>query len=105
MINLTQFQDILADAMFAGNGIVAGLVIFAVTLAVVFVVLKQNVFASLVIAIPVAFIYSLLGLLSNDMLLLLIVICVLGLATVGKRTLGERGCSAASSIRASSSAA
>lgn len=105
MIDLSQFQDILADALFAGNSTVAGLVIFAVTLAIIFVVLNKNVFASLVIAIPVAFIYSLLGLLSTDMLLLLIVICVLGLATVGKRTLGERRCSAASSTRASSSGA
>ncbi len=105
MIDLSQFQDILADSLFAGNGTVAGLVIFAITLAVIFVVLNQNIFASLVIAIPVAFIYSLLGLLSTDMLLLLIVICVLGLATVGKKTLGERGCSAASWTRDSSSAA
>lgn len=89
MIDLTQFQDILADALFAGNGTAAGLVIFAITLAIIFVVLNQNIFASLVIAIPVAFIYSLLGLLSTDMLLLLIVICVLGLATIGKKTLGE----------------
>lgn len=101
MISISQFQDVLADALFAGNATVAGLVIFAITLAVIFVVLNQNIFASLVIAIPVAFIYSLLGVLGNDMLLLLIVICVLGLATVGKKTLGDRGCSAASSTRAS----
>lgn len=89
MIDLNQFQDILADGLFSGNDVVAGLVIFIVTLAVIFVLLKQNVFASLVVAIPVAFVYSLLGLLGSDMLLLLIVICVLGLATVGKKTLGE----------------
>lgn len=89
MIDLNQFQDILADGLFSGNDVVAGLMIFIVTLAVIFVLLKQNIFASLVVAIPVAFVYSLLGLLGSDMLLLLIVICVLGLATVGKKTLGE----------------
>lgn len=89
MIDLTQFQSILADGLFAGNEIVAGAVIFIVTLAIIFVLMKKNVFASLVIAIPVAFVYSLLGVLDNNMLLLLIVICVLGLATIGKKTLGE----------------
>lgn len=89
MIDLNQFQSILADGLFAGNLTVAGLVIFVTVLAVIFVLLNKNVFASLVIAIPVAFVFSLLGLLGGDILLLLIVICVLGLATVGKRTLGE----------------
>ena len=89
MIDLNQFQSLLADGLFSGNELVAGLVIFVVTLAVIFVVLKQNVFASLVVAIPVAFIYSMLGILGSEMLLLLIVICVLGLATIGKKTLGE----------------
>lgn len=89
MIDLNQFQSILADGLFSGNTTVAGLVMFVVVLAIMFVLLKKNVFASLVIAIPVAFIFSLLGLLGGDMLLLLIVICVLGLATIGKKTLGE----------------
>lgn len=89
MIDLNQFQSILADGLFSGNETVAGLIMFVVTLAVIFVILKKNVFASLVIAIPIAFVFSLLGLLGGDMLLLLIVVCVLGLATVGKKTLGE----------------
>lgn len=89
MITIDQFQSILADGLFAGNEVVAGLVIFILTLAMIFVVLKSNIFASLVVAIPIAFVYSLLGILGSDMLLLLIVICVLGLATVGKKTLGE----------------
>lgn len=89
MIDLNQFQSILADGLFSGNTTVAGLIIFVVVLAVIFVLLNKNIFASLVIAIPVAFVFSLLGLLGGDMLLLLIVVSVLGLATVGKKTLGE----------------
>lgn len=89
MITLEDFQSILGDSLFGGDTTVAGLVIFIGTLAIIFALLNKNVFASLVIAIPTAFIFSLLGLLSTDMSLLLIVICVLGLAMVSKKTLGD----------------
>lgn len=89
MISMDQFQTILADSLFSGDATVAGIVIFAVTLAVIFVMMKKNVFASLLIAIPAAFVYSLLGILSTDLMVIMIVVCVLGLATAGKKTLGE----------------
>lgn len=89
MITLDQFVDIVADSLFSGDVAVAGVVIFVVTMAVVFMLMKRNVFASLVLAIPVTFVYSMLGVLSMDLTLILIVICVLGLATVSKKTLGE----------------
>lgn len=89
MITIDQFQSILGDSLFGGDAMVAGIVIFAVTLAVIFVILKRNVFASLLIAVPTAFVYSMLGVLSTDLMVIMIVICVLGLATAGKKTLGE----------------
>ena len=89
MITIDQFQDILAGSLFGGDASIAGIVIFIVTLAVVFVLMKKNIFASLVLAIPVAFVYSAMGVLSTDMLVVLIVVCVLGLATVSKKTLGD----------------
>lgn len=89
MISIDQFVDILGDSLFAGDIGTAGIVVFAVTLAVIFVVLKKNVFASLLTAIPTAFIFSALGVLSADMMVILIVVCVLGLATVSKKTLGD----------------
>ena len=66
MISLSEFTDILAGSLFDGD-----------------------TFASLLIAIPVAFVFSLMGVLSADMAVILIVICVLGLATVSKRALGD----------------
>ena len=89
MITIDQFQDLLGTSLFGGDTVVAGIVIFAVTLAVIFVLMKSNLFGSLLIAIPVAFVYSLLGILSSDMMVIMIVVCVLGLTAVGKRTLGE----------------
>lgn len=91
MISLGQFQDILADGFFDGDAAIAGIVIFAATLAVIFVLMKKNTFAALLLAIPVAFVYSLLGVLSADMLVVMIVVCVLGLAVTSKKTLGDRG--------------
>ena len=89
MITLTQFQDILSDTLFGGNSDVAGIVIFCVLLALIFTVLRNNLFASLVLAIPTAFVCSILGLLSADLLMILIVVCIIGLVAVGKRTIGE----------------
>lgn len=89
MITIGQFQDILAGSLFGGDVGIAGVVIFAVTLAVVFAIMKRNVFASLVIAIPIAFVYSALGVLSTDLMVIMIVVCVLGLAATSKKTLGD----------------
>lgn len=89
MITLDQFQSILSDSLFAGDMTVAGVVIFSVTLAVIFVVLGKNLFASLLLAIPVAFVFSIMGVISADLLVILIIVCVLGLVMVGKRTLGD----------------
>lgn len=89
MITLDQFQDILAGSLFSGDLAIAGIVIFIVTLAVIFVLMKKNVFASLILTIPTAFVYTAMGVLSTDMLVILIVVCVLGLATVSKKTLGD----------------
>lgn len=89
MITIDQFVGILGDSLFAGDMGAAGIVVFAVTLAVIFVLMKRNVFASLLISIPTAFVYSTLGVLSTDMMVILIVVSVLGLATVSKKTLGD----------------
>lgn len=89
MITIEQFQSLLGDSIFSGDAMVAGIVIFAVTLAVIFVILNKNVFASLLVAIPVAFVYSVLGVLSSDLMVIMIIVCVLGLVAVGKRTMGD----------------
>lgn len=89
MITLTQFRDIVADSVFGGDVTVTGLVIFTAILAIIFILMKRNIFASLVLAIPAAFVCSILGLLTTDMLMILVVICVLGLAMTSKKTFGE----------------
>lgn len=89
MISLQQFQDILGDSFFSGDINVAGIVIFSVIMAVVFVVLQKNTFAALVISIPLALVFLTMGILTSDLAMILIVVSVLGLATVAKKTIGE----------------
>lgn len=89
MITLQQFQDILGDSFFSGDIAIAGIVIFVAIMAVVFVVLQKNTFAALVISIPLALLFLMMGILTSDLAMILIVVSVLGLATVAKKTLGE----------------
>lgn len=80
MIGLVDIQNIIADSFFNGDLTIAGLVMFSTVLAVLFIVFKGNVFTALLMALPVTLIFSLMGVLSTDMTILLIIITVLGLA-------------------------
>lgn len=87
MLQITDIQTILAENFFAGNTVIAGLVIFVAVLMVIFSISK-NLLASFLIALPVILIFSTLGIISGDMMILLIIITVLGLAITAKSSLG-----------------
>lgn len=80
MITLSQFQSLLADYFFEGADVIAGIVIYVVILAIIFVLSKRNMTTALIIGLPVTFIFSLMGILTNDMMILMIIVSVLGLA-------------------------
>ncbi len=80
MIGLVDIQKIIADSFLNGDLTIAGLVMFSTVLAILFVVFKGNIFTALIISLPVTLIFSLMGVLSADMTILLIIITVLGLA-------------------------
>lgn len=79
MITLNDLQTILATSFFDGNSIIAGIVIYCAVLALVFCTTKKPTYA-LIIALPVTYVFSLLGILTNDVMILLIIVTVLGLA-------------------------
>lgn len=79
MISISDFQDILATAFLDGNMSIAGIVIYAAVLMLLFA-LTRNTTQTLVISLPVTLIFSLLGILSNDVMILMIIVTVLGLA-------------------------
>lgn len=89
MITISQLQDLLGSLLFNGDAGLAGMIMFVIILAVIFVVLKRNIYASLIVAIPVAFISSMIGLVSVDLVMILIVVCVFGLVVIGKRAMGD----------------
>lgn len=78
MLQLTDIQTLVAGLLFGGNETIAGLAMFAVMMGAVFLLIR-NVVASLLIALPLIMIASNLGILSGDMMILLIIITVLGL--------------------------
>lgn len=84
MLDLNSITQILANDFFAGNVDIAGMVIFTVCLAVVFVFVK-SVFAALVISMPMAFIFSTLGIVSQELMILLVIVAILGLAFVSRK--------------------
>lgn len=83
MIQLNELVDIVAINFFGGSVDQAGLIIFAFAMVGLFG-LTRNVFQSLIIALPVTFLFSMLGLLPTDMVVLLIIVVVLGLAVTSK---------------------
>lgn len=82
MITLNDIQYMISD-FFNGDLTLAGLAMFAVMIVVIFA-LTKNVFQSLVIGLIGTGIFSYMGILSNDMMILLIIIIVLGLAMTAR---------------------
>lgn len=84
MLSITDIQTIIAGSFFDGSMPVAGMALFAVALLVVFKVTK-NILHSLMVAVPVLLIFSTYGIIGGDLLMVLIIVIVLGLAlSVGK---------------------
>lgn len=87
MISINDIQNIIASSFFNDDMVLAGLVMFVVALMLIFVITK-NVFQSLLIGMAVTMIFSYMGILSGDLMILLIIVCVLGLAMSAKKAVG-----------------
>lgn len=84
MLSITDIQTIIAGSFFDGSMPIAGMALFAVALLVVFKVTK-NILHSLMVSVPVLLIFSTYGIIGGDLLMVLIIVIVLGLAlSVGK---------------------
>lgn len=88
MLDLTDLTQIVANNFTGGNTEIAGMLIFTMCLAIVFVFVKKA-FAALVISLPMSFIFSTLGIVSQEMMVLLIIVAVLGLAFVSRNVWGD----------------
>ena len=84
MLDFTDITQIVADTFCGGNTEIAGMLIFTVCLAIVFIFVRKA-FAALVISLPMSFIFSTLGIVSQEMMVLLVIVAVLGLAISSRK--------------------
>lgn len=89
MITFTTIQEILAETFFDNNMLIAGLMMYVVFLTVAFFITK-NLTAVMVISIPVTLIFASMGILSGDLLIVMIIVTVVGLALVAGKTIAGR---------------
>ena len=83
MLSIPDIQNLIADSFFGGSDVLAGLVMLGAVLGVILALFK-NKYAALIVGIPVVLIFSILGVLSVDLVILLIVIVVLRLALAAR---------------------
>lgn len=89
MITFTTIQEILAETFFDDNMLIAGLMMYVVFLTIAFFITK-NLTAVMVISIPVTLIFASMSILSGDLLIVMIIVTVVGLALVAGKTIAGR---------------
>lgn len=89
MITLSMVQEILAETFFDNNMQIAGLILYAVFLVLAFAITK-NLTAVMVISIPITLVFASMGVLNGDLLIVMIIVIVVGLAMVAGKTISGR---------------
>lgn len=79
MLSLFDVQDLISTSFFDGDMQIAGMCMYILVLIAVFA-LSRKTTQTMILAIPVTLVFSVLGVLSTDMMVLLIIMAVLGLA-------------------------
>lgn len=90
MITLSDVQFMVGDSFFNGDMTLAGLGLFAIAMILIFV-LTKNVFQSLVVGLIVTAIFSYMNIVTADMMILLIIVIVLGLAMTARNAVSGKG--------------
>lgn len=90
MLTFSEFQDAVASTLFDGNAQLAGLCIYAVAMLLIFTVARDSTI-SLIAAILVAFVFSLLGILGSEVLILIIAVAAIALSAVKGRRVSLSG--------------
>lgn len=79
MLSLFDVQDLISTSFFDGDLQIAGMCIYVLVLLVILALTRKTA-QTLLIAIPVTLIFSALGVLAVDMIVLMILVTILGLA-------------------------
>lgn len=83
MMDVKELMDIIGNTFFGGDAQIAGIVVFSIIVLVI-LALTRRAFITLVIVLPVTFIFTSLGVLPQDLMILLIIVAVLGLAMTAR---------------------
>lgn len=78
-LNMTDIQDIIANGFFDGNATIAGLIMFSAVMLLILLLIKKTDVA-IVMMMPVSLIFGIMGILSTDLMVLLVAVAVLILA-------------------------
>ena len=89
MITFTTIQEVLAENFFDNNMMIAGLIMYVVFLAIAFSI-TRNLTAVMLISIPVTLIFASMGILSGDILIVMIIVTVVGLAMAAGKTIAGK---------------
>jgi len=79
MLSIFDVQDLISTSFFDGNLQIAGMCMYALVLLVLFA-LSRNTAHTLILSIPVTLIFSVLGVLPTELIVLMVLVTVLGLA-------------------------
>lgn len=85
MLSIFDLQELVSTSFFEGDLSLAGMAMYVLVLLVLFALTRKTQ-QTLIIALPATFIFNVLGVLSTDMMILLIIVTVLALAFTARNT-------------------
>jgi len=80
MLSFNDIRELIAESFFDGNLDVAGIIMYIAVLAIVIVISRGAVFYALLVGMAATLLFTVMGILSTEIAILLIVVSVLGLA-------------------------
>lgn len=79
--SIQEIQILIAQSFFGGDTGIAGIVMYSVVLAMIFLLFaKNNLMIAFALMFPVSFIFSMLNVLPTSMAVLMVIVAVVGLA-------------------------
>lgn len=84
MLSLFDIQELVSTGFFDGDMQLAGICMYILVLVAIFALTRKTT-QTLIIGLPVTLVFSILGVLSTDLMILLIIVSVLGLAATAQK--------------------
>lgn len=85
MLSIFDFQELISTSFFDGDLNIAGMCMYIVVLLVLFALTRKTQ-QTLIISIPVTLVFSAIGVIPTDLMILLIIVTVLALAFTARNT-------------------